>query len=52
MLNFAFNVAGEGEHPTHVAVKVKPSIEILGHTVDFPEYITISTDFGGGAPGR
>jgi len=49
MLNLAFNVAGEGTRPTHVTVKVKPSILIAGQTVDFPDYITISTEFGGGA---
>ncbi|MEK7476162.1 MAG: hypothetical protein AAB152_11105 [Candidatus Coatesbacteria bacterium] len=49
MLNFAFNVAGEGTHPTHVTLQVKPSILIAGQSVDFPDYITISTEFGGGA---
>jgi hypothetical protein len=49
MLNLAFNVAGEGTRPTHVTLRVKPSILIAGQSVDFPDYITISTEFGGGA---
>jgi hypothetical protein len=52
MLNLAFNVAGEGAHPTHVTLKVKPSILIAGQTLDLPDYITISTEFGGGAGGQ
>jgi len=52
MLNLAFNVAGEGTHPTHVTLQVKPSILIAGQSVDFPDYITVSTEFGGGAAGK
>jgi len=49
ILNLAFNVAGEGTHPTHVTLKVKPSILVAGQTMELPDYITISTEFGGGA---
>ena len=52
MLNLAFNVAGEGTHPTHVTLQVKPSILIADQSVDFPDYITVSTEFGGGAAGK
>ncbi len=48
LLNLAFNVAGEGTRPTHVTLQVKPSILIAGQSVDFPDYVTISTEFGGG----
>ena len=49
MLNLAFNVAGEGTHPTHVALKVKPSILVGSQNMELPDYITISTEFGGDA---
>jgi hypothetical protein len=49
LLNLAFNVAGEGTHPTHVTLKVKPSILVGEQTLELPDYITISTEFGGDA---
>ncbi|HVZ80233.1 MAG TPA: hypothetical protein VHE12_05440 [bacterium] len=46
MLNLALNVAGEGTHPTHVSLKLKPSVQVSGHDLDYPDYITLSQDFG------
>lgn len=47
MINLAFNVAGEGTHPTRITLKAKPSIMVAGQSVDFPDYITVNTEFGG-----
>jgi len=49
MLNLAFNVAGEGTHPTRITLKAKPSIMVGEQAVDFPDYITVNTEFGGPA---
>lgn len=49
MLNLAFNVAGEGAHPTRITLKARPSIMVGGQSVDFPDYITVNTEFGGAA---
>jgi len=47
MINLAFNVAGEGAHPTRITLKAKPAIMVGGQSVDFPDYITVNTEFGG-----
>jgi hypothetical protein len=52
ILNLAFNVAGEGTHPTHVTLKVKPEILVAGQAMELPDYITIATEFGGDAVGK
>ncbi len=52
MLNLAFNVAGEGSRPTRITLKAKPSILISGQPMDFPDYITVTTEFGGTAGSR
>jgi len=49
MINLAFNVAGEGTHPTRITLKAKPSIMVGGQSIDFPDYITVNTEFGGPA---
>ncbi len=50
--NLAFNVAGEGAHSTRLTLKLKPSIMIVGRPMEFPDYLTVSTEFGGAAPPR
>lgn len=45
MINLALNIAGEGTKPTHVALKIKPSINVAGQTLDYPGYVTINHDF-------
>jgi len=47
MVNLAFNIAGEGAHPTRITLKAKPSIMVGNQSVDFPDYITVNADFGG-----
>jgi len=48
MINLAFNMAGEGSHPTRITLKAKPSILVGGQPVDFPDFITVNTEYGGG----
>lgn len=43
--NLAFNVAGQGNNPTHILLKIKPSIEIAGFTVQYPGYIDVKMEF-------
>lgn len=45
MVNLAFNVAGQGDNPTHILLKVKPSIEISGYMIQYPGYIDVKMDF-------
>jgi hypothetical protein len=45
MVNLAFNVAGQGDNPTHILLKVKPSIEIAGVTIQYPGYIDVKMEF-------
>lgn len=47
MVNLALNLAGEGSKPTRVGLKVKPSIQVAGRTLDYPGYVTLTRDFGG-----
>ncbi len=45
MVNLAFNVAGQGDNPTHILLKVKPSIDIAGYTLTYPGYIDVRMEF-------
>ena len=45
MINLAFNVAGKGDSPTHILLKVKPSIDIAGFTITYPGYIDVKMEF-------
>jgi len=49
MMTLAFNVAGEGTHPTRVSLKAKPTIMVAGREMVYPDYITITAEYGGGA---
>lgn len=46
--NFAFNLAGEGNQPTRFMLKVKPTIDVLGFAVEYPEYFDVKTEFTSG----
>lgn len=52
MIRLAFNVAGEGTKPSRVTLKAKPSILVGGQMMDFPDYITVTAEYGGGAPAQ
>ena len=45
--NFGLNLAGAGNKPTRITLKVKPTIVISGISIVYPDYITVSNNFGG-----
>jgi hypothetical protein len=45
MLKLAFNLVGDGNEPTHILVKLKPSIVIAGVTIVYPGYLDVQTEF-------
>ncbi len=45
--NFGFNLAGAGNRPSRVTLRVKPTIVINGFAIQYPDYITVNNDFGG-----
>lgn len=47
LMNLALNVAGEGTKPTHLTLKLKPSVQVAGQDLDYPGYITLTQEFGG-----
>ncbi|MEI6694875.1 MAG: LEA type 2 family protein [Bacteroidota bacterium] len=46
IINFGLNLSGNGNKPTRIALRAKPSILIGSITVPYPDYITIRTEFG------
>jgi len=44
--NFGLNLAGNGNKPSRIALKAKPSVVIGTMTFPYPDYITIRTEFG------
>ncbi|MCF8388373.1 MAG: hypothetical protein K9G58_00045 [Bacteroidales bacterium] len=51
IINFGLNLAGQGNQPTRVKVKAKPTVIVAGRSIDYPGYITINNEFGGGSSG-
>lgn len=45
ILNFAFNLAGQGNSPSRITLKAKPTILIAGFQIPYPGYITVNQDF-------
>lgn len=45
VLNFAFNVAGEGNKPTRFMLKAKPTIMVGSYPLTYPGYIDIKQEF-------
>ena len=46
VINFALNLSGNGNKPTRIALKAKPSVVIGSMTFPYPDYITIRSEFG------
>ncbi len=46
--NFALNLAGEGNKPTRFMLRVKPTIDVLGFQVEYPDYFDVKTEFTAG----
>lgn len=49
LLNLVLNLAGQSDKPTSLTLKVKPSIDVAGTSINYPGYIDVNTEFGGGA---
>ncbi len=43
--NFGLNLAGAGNKPTRITMKLKPTIMIGSYPMKYPDYITIGTEF-------
>lgn len=48
LLNYALNLADEGNRPVRVSIKIKPWIQIGYKDYEYPGYLTISQDFSTG----
>jgi len=46
--NFALNLAGEGNKPTRLMLRIKPTIDVLGYPVEYPDYFEVRTEFTAG----
>ena len=46
--NFALNLAGEGNKPTRFMLRIKPTIDVLGYPVEYPDYFDVRMDFTAG----
>ncbi|MDZ7740569.1 MAG: hypothetical protein U5Q03_02110 [Bacteroidota bacterium] len=49
IINFALNLSGQGNKPSRIMVKAKPTVIVSGRSIDYPGYITINNEFGGGS---
>ena len=45
MVNLAKNIAGEGDRPTRLTLKVKPSIRVGEQMIPYPDYVTVTHEF-------
>jgi LEA14-like dessication related protein len=48
ILNFGMNLAGQGDKPTRVMIKAKPTVYVGGKNINYPGYINIKNDFTSG----
>lgn len=48
VINFALNLAGSSDRPSRVTVKVKPSVQLGGRTVQYPGFLTLNRRFSRG----
>ncbi len=46
--NFALNLAGEGNTPTRFMLRVKPTIDVLGVPVEYPDAFDVKMEFTSG----
>jgi hypothetical protein len=47
LVNLAINLLGQGNKPSGLTMKVRPSINIAGYDLFYPDYLTIANEFGG-----
>jgi len=43
--NFGFNLAGTGDKPTRIMIKLKPTVYVSGQPIEYPGYIKVKTKF-------
>jgi LEA14-like dessication related protein len=48
LLNYALNLADDGDRPVRVSIKIKPWIQIGNMDHEYPGYLTINQDFSTG----
>lgn len=46
MINFGLNISGQGNKPTRLLAKLKPTILIGQNQLSYPGYINVRTEFG------
>ncbi len=47
VINFGFNLAGAGNKPTRIKIRLRPTIMVGPTELQYPGYITVGTEFGG-----
>ena len=45
IVNFGMNLAGNGNKPTRITLKAKPSIMVSGRSIAYPGYLTVENEF-------
>jgi len=45
IVNFGFNLAGAGNKPTRIMIKLKPTIMIGNYALSYPGHINVKTEF-------
>lgn len=47
IIKLAFNIAGKGNEPSNITLKVKPSLRVGKKMISSPAFITINTEYSG-----
>ncbi len=47
IINFGLNLAGAGNKPTRIALKLQPTINVASFPITYPGYITVGAEFSG-----
>ncbi|MDP4281552.1 MAG: LEA type 2 family protein [Bacteroidota bacterium] len=47
IINFGFNLAGAGNKPTRILIKIRPTIMMGSRALQYPGYINVKTEFAG-----
>jgi hypothetical protein len=46
-MNFGLNLAGSGNRPSRMTLKVKPTIMVGTTPISYPGYLSVTNEFGG-----
>lgn len=52
LMNFGLNLSGNGNRPSRITVKAKPTVVVGGKSLNYPGYITINNEFSSGNSGN